>query len=196
MAKKKYVVEPKNKLLSFTGWTLAIIASVVVALGSLAMLATAKNVDKKVAGAGDQITQSNELNLATKESLKPSFAMNDQATELGAMVKGICDTMAGMKAGLSAMLSAVKSNNAVLADLDGNVADVVASLNGLVPYINALADSVNSSNMDTAAALDLLNQINDVNDAIGVQMAQIDAKLSNSLSYKLLFSVVLPVLPI
>ncbi len=196
MAKKKYVVEPKNRLLSFTGWTLAIIAAVVVALGSVAMLATAKNVDKKVAAAGDQIIQSNELNMATKDSLKPSFAMNDQATQLAAMVKGIADTMAGMKDGLSAMLETTIDNNAVLADLDGNVADVVGALNGLVPYINALADSVNNSNVDTAAALGLLTQINDVNSMIGGQMAEIDAKLSNSLSYKLLFSLVLPILPI
>ncbi len=196
MAKKKYVVEPKNKLLSFTGWTLAIIAAVVVALGSVAMLATAKNVDKKVAGSGDQIVQSNELNLATKDSLKPSFAMNDQATQLGDMIKGIVNTMNGMKDGLSAMLQTTVVNNGVLADLDVNTGDLVAALNGLVPYINALADSVNNSNVDTAASLDLLTQINVVNDQIGAEMSQIDAKLSNSLSYKLLFSLVLPILPI
>ncbi len=196
MAKKKYVVEPKSKLLSFTGWTLAIIAAIVVALGSVAMLATAKNVDKKVAGAGDQIVQSNDLNLATKDSLKPSVAMNDQATQLGEMIKGIVSTMSGMKDGLSSMLDTINSNNAVLADLDLNVGDVVGALNGLVPYINQLADSVNNSNVDTAAALDLLTQINAVNDQIGGQMAEIDAKLSNSLSYKLLFSLVLPILPI
>ncbi len=196
MAKKKYVVEPKNKLLSFTGWTLAIIAAVVVAIGSFAMLQTAKNVDKKVAAAGDQIVQSNDLNLATKDSLKPSFAMNDQATQLGEMIKGIVSTMSGMKDGLSAMLTTINSNNGVLADLDLNVKDVVGALNGLVPSINALAASVGNSNVDTAAALDILTQINAVNDQIGVQMAEIDAKLSNSLSYKILFSLVLPIMPI
>ena len=196
MAKKKYVVEPKNKLMSFTGWTLAIIAAIVVALGSVAMLATAKNVDNKVAAAGDQIVQSNDLNLATKDSLKPSVTMNEQATQLGDMIKGILSTMQGMRDGLSAMLDTTKTNNGVLAELNVNTGDLVAALNGLVPYINALADSVNNSNIDTAASLDLLTQINVVNDQIGGQMAEIDAKLSNSLSYKLLFSLVLPILPI
>jgi len=196
MAKKKYVVEPKNKLMSFTGWTLAIIAAVVVAVGSLAMLGTTKNVDKKVGGTGDQITQSNELNMMTKESLKPSFAMNDQATQVGDMIKGILNTMVGTKEALSSILETTKANNGVLADLDVNTGDLVTALNGLVPYIDALADSVNNSNVDTAASLDLLTQINVVNDQIGAQMAEIDAKLSNSLTYRILFSYLLPILPI
>lgn len=196
MAKDKYVVEPKNKLMSFTGWTLAIIAAVVVALGSLAMLGTTKNVDKKVGGTGDQITQSNELNMMTKDSLKPSFAMNEQATQVGDMIKGILNTMVVTKEALSSILETTKANNGVLAELDVNTGDLVTALNGLVPYINALADSVNNSNVDTAAALDLLTQINTVNDQIGVQMAEIDAKLSNSLTYRILFSYLLPILPI
>lgn len=196
MAKDKYVVEPKNKLMSFTGWTLAIIAAVVVALGSLAMLGTTKNVDKKVGGTGDQITQSNELNMMTKDSLKPSFAMNEQATQVGDMIKGILNTMVVTKEALSSILETTKANNGVLAELDVNTGDLVTALNGLVPHINALADSVNNSNVDTAAALDLLTQINTVNDQIGVQMAEIDAKLSNSLTYRILFSYLLPILPI
>lgn len=196
MAKNKYVVEPKNKLMSFTGWTLAIIAAVVVAVGSLAMLGTTKNVDKKVGATGDQITHSNELNLATKDGLKPSVAMNEQATQVGNTIKGILNTMVGTKEALSSILETTKTNNGVLADLDVNTGEVVTALNGLVPYINALADSVSNSNMDTAASLDLLTQINAVNDQIGAQMAEIDTKLSNSLTYRILFSYLLPILPI
>lgn len=196
MAKNKYVVEPKNKLMSFTGWTLAIIAAVVVAVGSLAMLGTTKNVDKKVGATGDQITHSNELNLATKDGLKPSVAMNEQATQVGNTIKGILNTMVGTKEALSSILETTKANNEVLADLDVNTGEVVTALNGLVPYINALADSVSNSNMDTAASLDLLTQINVVNDQIGAQMAEIDTKLSNSLTYRILFSYLLPILPI
>ncbi len=196
MAKNKYVVEPKNKLMSFTGWTLAIIAAVVVAVGSLAMLGTTKNVDKKVGATGDQITHSNELNLATKDGLKPSVAMNEQATQVGNTIKGLLNTMVGTKEALSSILETTKANNGVLADLDVNTGEVVTALNGLVPYINALADSVSNSNMDTAASLDLLTQINVVNDQIGAQMAEIDTKLSNSLTYRILFSYLLPILPI
>ncbi|MHB8780886.1 MAG: hypothetical protein ACYC55_05835 [Candidatus Geothermincolia bacterium] len=195
MAKKKLTIEPTRKWMSFTGWTAAMIAAVVVAIGGMSMLGVAKNLDSKVAKSGAQILESNELNLETKESLKPSFTMNDQATEISGMIKDTLNTMVSMKDDLAAIADVTAANNGVLTELEVNTNNLTAAIGSLVGYIEALAGSIDQGNVATGASLDILKEINAMNAAIGVEMAEIDAKLSNSLSYKLLFTVVLPLMP-
>ncbi len=195
MAKKKLTIEPTRKWMSFTGWTAAMIAAVVVAIGGMSMLGVAKNLDSKVAKSGAQIMESNELNLETKESLKPSYTMNDQATEISGMIKDTLNTMVGMKDDLAAIADVTAANNGVLVELEVNTNNLTAAIGGLVTYVEALAGSIDQGNVATGASLDILKEINVMNAAIGTEMAEIDAKLSNSLSYKLLFTVVLPLMP-
>jgi methyl-accepting chemotaxis protein len=169
--------------------------AVITAIGTVATLGVAKNVDKKIVKVDRQITESTELNKGMKGALKPTEELNDKAGTVGQYISEILAGMSGMRDGLAAMVATIGETNGVLLSVRSDTDRLTASLNELIPYINQLASAVESSNLASEASLGTLDEINRLNGAIAAEMAQMRSKLANSATYRVLFTFALPVLP-
>lgn len=176
-------------------WTMAAAVALITAIGTGATLGVARNVDAKIGRINGLIVESNELNEGMKESLDPTVELNKQAGVVGGYIEDTLAAMVGMRDGLEHMVEAVSANNSVLAMVEIHTKALTGALGELVPYISELATAVNEGNMASAAALGILDEINSLNGAIAVEMAQMRDKIANSLTYRILFTYAMPVLP-
>ncbi|MDD3719671.1 MAG: hypothetical protein PHP28_13540 [Actinomycetota bacterium] len=184
------------KALFSTGiWTLAAAVAVITAIGTVATLGVARNVDAKVESVHGLVVRSNELNESMRVSLDPTIELNEQAGVVGGYIRDTLQAMAEMREGLVAMVAAIEANNGVLALVRTHTDKLTVSLGALVPYIEELAAAVEEGNVASATALGTLEKINGLNDAIAAEMAQMRDKIANSVSYRIIFTLALPVLP-
>ena len=188
---KKFI----KALFSAGVWTLAAAVAVITAAGTVATLGVARNVDAKVESVHGLVVRSNELNESMRESLDPTVALNEEAGVVGDYILDTLRAMQGMRDGLVAMVQAIEANNGVLMLVRVHTDKLTASLGGLVPYIEQLAAAVEEGNIASASALGTLEEINKLNGAIAVEMAQMRDKIANSVSYRILFTYAMPVLP-
>ncbi len=184
-----------RKVLGAGGLTLAAAIAVITALGTLATVGVARNVDSRITRIQGQITRSCELNEGMKGSLEPTKGLNDKAGVVGAYISDIVEAMSGMRDGLKAMVETIGATNGVLADVRAHTVRLTASLNELIPYIQRLGEAVEQGNLASGSALDVLNRINELNGAIAAEMGQMRNKLANSVTYRVLFTYAMPVLP-
>jgi len=182
-------------LLSAGIWTLAAAVAVITAAGTVATLGVARNVDAKVEGVHELVVRSNELNESMRESLDPTIELNRQAGVVGGHILDTLQAMLEMRDGLTAMVAAIEANNGVLALVRVHTDKLSSSLGALVPYIEQLAAAVEEGNLASASALGTLGEINRLNSAIAGEMAQMRNKIANSVSYRILFTYAMPVLP-
>jgi len=176
-------------------WTLAAAVALILALGTGSTLGVARNVDAKITSINDLIVRSNELNEGMKESLEPTVELNRMAGTVGVNIEDTLQAMLGMREGLESMVAAVQANNGVLVMVKADTERLTASLAKLVPYIDQLAAAVDGGNIASAEALTILSEINRLNGAIAVEMAQMRDKIANSVTYRILFTYAMPVLP-
>ncbi len=169
--------------------------ALITAIGTVATLGVAKNVDRKIVKVDSQIAESTGLNKGMKGALKPTEELNDKAGTVGNYISEILEGMSGMRDGLAAMVATIGETNGVLLSVRSDTDELTASLNELIPYINQLASAVESSNLASEASLGTLDEINRLNGAIAAEMAQMRSKLANSATYRVLFTFALPVLP-
>jgi len=184
-----------KKLFSAGVWSLAAAVAVITAVGTVATLGVARNVDSKVESVHGLVVRSNELNESMRESLDPTIELNEQAGVVGGYIKDTLQAMLEMKDGLVAMVGAVSANNDVLALVRAHTDRLTISLGALVPYIEQLAAAVDGSNVSSAEALGTLDRINQLNNAIASEMAQMRDKIANSASYRIIFTYAMPLLP-
>ncbi|MBU1672329.1 MAG: hypothetical protein KKF41_10435 [Actinobacteria bacterium] len=183
------------KIAGVGAWMIAAIVAVVTALGTVATLGVAANVNGRIERASRQIDTSCDLNESMKSALGPTIGLNEKAGVVQGYIKDILRAMTGMRNGLVAMVNTVEKTNGVLAGVREHTEKLIASLNQLIPYINQLADAVDTSNMASEASLAVLDQINSLNSQIAGQMAQMRNKLAGSTTYMVLFKYAMPVLP-
>lgn len=183
------------KLFSLGVWALCATVSVVVAGGTAATLGVARNVDSKVERVRELVIRSNQLNDVTRESLQPTVELNEKAGEVGGFITDTLQAMREMKQGLEAMVETIEANNAVLSQVREHTDRLSAALAELDPYLRQLSSAVDDGNYASAASLDILDNINQVNRAIAGEMAALRQKLANSVSYRLFFTYALPNLP-
>jgi hypothetical protein len=176
-------------------WTLAAVVAVVTAAGTVATLGVARNVDNKIERVHGLVVQSNELNESMLESLDPTVELNLKAGVVGDYIQDTLEAMVEMREGLVAMVKAVNANNGVLSLVRVHTDRLTASLSALVPFIDQLAAAVDEGNLASAAALETLDRINQLNGAIAAEMAEMRDKIANSHSYRIIFAYALPVLP-
>lgn len=176
-------------------YTTCAVVAVITAIGTLATLGVAKNVDSKIEKVSGQIKTSTELNRGMQSALDPTVELNDKAGTVGGYISEILKGMSGMRDGLAAMVATIGETNGVLLSVRTDTDRLTASLNELIPYINQLASAVESSNLASEASLGTLDEINRLNSAIAAEMGQMRGKLANSATYRVLFTYALPVLP-
>lgn len=174
--------------------TVAVVAAL-LALGTVATYGVAKSIDSKIDDVGRQIVTSCELNEAMKGSLNPTIELNEKASIVGGYIQQVLKTMRGMRDGLAAMVKTIGLTNDVLSGVSTHTRELSAALDKLVPYIEQLADAVEQGNLASESSIGILEEINGLNSAIAGQMAEMRAKLASSVTYKLLFTYVMPVLP-
>jgi methyl-accepting chemotaxis protein len=174
---------------------IAAAVAVITALGTTATLGVANNVNRKITVVENQITKSCELNEGMKGSLDPTVDLNDKAGIVGGYISEILSTMSGMRDGLAAMVETIQKTNGVLSGVGGHTENLTRALDSLIPCISQLADAVQKGNVASAASVGLLDQINELNDAIAGQMSQMRGKLASSATYKIVFTYAMPVLP-
>ncbi len=176
-------------------WTLAATVAVITAAGTLATLGVAQNVNARVESVHGLVVRSNELNESMRVSLDPTIGLNQQAGVVGEHILDTLQAMLEMREGLVAMVEAIEDNNGVLALVRVHTDKLTASLGALVPYIEQLAAAVEDGNLASASALGTLGEINRLNQAIAAEMAQMRDKIANSVSYRILFTYAMPLLP-
>jgi methyl-accepting chemotaxis protein len=176
-------------------WWIAVFLSLATALSAWGSLATARQMSEKVKLSQDLIRESNRLNQATRESLDPTVEMNENAGKVALLIEDTLASSEKMKEDLQAMLATVEENNLILAELGNNTEQISGKLGSLLSSIKRLAMEIEKGNAASAGALSILKEIADLNRAIVDQMAQIDAKISTSLTYRIFFTAIMPTLP-
>lgn len=184
-----------KKLLSAGAMSVVAAITVITAVGTMATVGVAKNVDSRITRIQGQIVESCELNEGMKTSLEPTVGLNDQAGTVGNYINEILGAMSGMRDGLEAMVATVGSTNGVLTDVRSHTVKLTAALNELVPFIEMLGGAVEEGNVASESALGVLGRINELNGAITAEMSQMRNKLANSMTYRALFTYAMPVLP-
>lgn len=184
-----------KKILSAGALATVAAVAIITAIGTVATLGVAKNVDSKIQKVDRQIAKSTELNNGMKGALEPTIQLNEKTGIVSDYISDILDGMSGMRDGLGAMVATIGQTNGVLLSVRDNTDRLTGSLNELIPYINQLADAVESSNLASEASLGTLDEINNLNSAIAAEMAQMRNKIANSATYRVFFTYALPVLP-
>ncbi|HEY5527663.1 MAG TPA: hypothetical protein VIK02_08785 [Candidatus Anoxymicrobiaceae bacterium] len=169
--------------------------AIVTAVGTAATLGVATRVNGRIDTVSKQIDTSCDLNDAMKGSLDPTKELNDKAGTVGGYIKDILATMSGMRDGLAAMVATIGKTNIVLSGVGDHTQKLTDALGQLIPYIEQLADAINKGNLASESSLGLLEKINNLNSSIAGEMSQMRNKLASSVSYRIIFTYAMPVLP-
>ncbi len=185
----------RSKIACIGGRSLAAIAAVVVAIALLSSI----GINKKLAGRIDRslelTVRSNDLNRSSAESLEPTFAMNDETTVTLDLMHESVDYLHTLRDMVAAMVAATQENNDISLAIAVNTDALTAKMDLMTEYVNTLASLTGTSNDLTGESNRLLAEMNTLNQQITAEMASLDAKISNSLSYRILFTYALPAMP-
>ncbi len=185
----------RTKILSIGGRSLAAIAAVVVAVALFASIGVNNKLSDRLDRSYELTVRSNELNRGSAASLEPTFAMNDETTVTLDLMRESVDYLHTLRGMVADMVAATQKNNDISLAIAVNTDALTAKMDLMTEYVNMLASLTGTSNDLTGESNQMLSEMNVLNQQITAEMAALDAKISNSLTYRLLFTYALPVMP-
>ena len=185
----------RTRILTIGGRSLAAIAAVVVAFALFASIGINHRLAERVDRSYELTVRSNELNRSSAASLEPTFAMNDETTVTLDLMRQSVDYLHALRDMVRDMVAATQENNDISLAIAVNTDALTTKMDLMTEYVNMLAGLTGTSNDLTGESNRLLAEMNELNQQITAEMASLDAKISNSLSYRLLFTYALPAMP-
>ncbi len=185
----------RTKMLTIGGRSLAAIAAVVVASAMFASIGVNNRLSDRIDRSLELTVRSNDLNRSSAESLEPTFAMNDETTVTLDLMRQSVDYLHTLRDMVANMVTVTQENNRISLAIAVNTDALTAKMDLITEYVNMLADLTGTSNDLTGESNRLLGEMNTLNQQITAEMADLDAKISNSLTYRLLFTYALPAMP-
>ncbi|MHB8781529.1 MAG: hypothetical protein ACYC55_09120 [Candidatus Geothermincolia bacterium] len=174
---------------------IAAIASVVVAIAFFASLGVNRNLEARLDRSKELTILSNDLNRASQQSLEPTIAINEESTVTLALLEESLDTMHALRDMMRDMVEMTEESNDVSLAIAVNTDNLNAKMHLMTELINTMGDETDISNALTDQSNVMLAAMNQLNKLITVEMAALDTKLSQSTSYRILFTFVLPAMP-
>lgn len=185
----------RTKIATIGGRSLAAIAAVVVAVALFASIGINRKLSDRLDRSYELTLRSNELNRGSAASLEPTFSMNDQTTVTLELMRESVDYLHTLRDMVADMVAATQENNSISLAIAVNTDALTAKMDIMTEYVNMLAGLTTTSNDLTGESNRLLDEMNTLNQQITAEMASLDAKISNSLTYRLLFTYALPAMP-
>lgn len=185
----------RSKIATIGGRSLAAIAAVVVAIAIISSVGVNNKLSARIDRSLELTVRSNELNRSSAESLEPTFAMNDETTVTLNLMRESVEYLHTLRDMVAAMVAATQENNDISLAIAVNTDALTAKMDLMTEYVNMLASLTGTSNDLTGESNRLLAEMNTLNQQITAEMASLNAKISNSVSYRLLFTYALPAMP-
>jgi hypothetical protein len=188
-------MKTRSKIISLSTRSIAAVASVVIAISLFASLGVNRSLETRLNRSYELTVLSNDLNRGSAASLEPTYAMNDETTVTQNLLGESLATLHGLRDMLKDVVNITKESNDVSYAIALNTDTLDNKMDLMTTIMQGMGDATGVSNSLTEESNRLLAEMNGLNKAITAEMAALDSKLSNSMSYRIMFTFVLPVMP-